>query len=415
MKWNKYLPFAIIFFFFNTVGLPLGLTYTTLLAPLFLVWVLLKRKTEILFPFIFLFLPFMIAHLFFVGVDLTTYVITMANLLCIYIFGQAVYTWLKIDNDKEKILRWLLLANTIMCLVAIVFYFTPFRNIFWIQQNVTENVDKLLRLKLFTYEASYYAMIFVPVFIYFFLLYILNKTKVNSGWLLFMLFLPFILSFSIGVIASLVIAGFLCFIIHFRTLHAKRRIVNGYITLGIASVAIAAIVYVFFRDNPFLVRLENIFSGKDTSATGRTNEAFMLAQRILEEKSAYWGVGAGQLKLIGPDIIRGYYLYFYTTPVAIPNAAAETLVLFGWIGFILRIAMEIFFFFLTKTWTNYFRLMLFLFIFIYQFTGSYITNVVEYVIWVMAFTNAFPVFNVARRGPGFYFRSRSEASINSSY
>jgi hypothetical protein len=45
-------------------------------------------------------------------------------------------------------------------------------------------------------------------------------------------------------------------------------------------------------------------------------------------------------------------------------------------------------------WTNYYRLLLFLFVFIYQFTGSFITNVAEYVIWILAFTNTFHQFDV---------------------
>ncbi|MBK7308936.1 MAG: hypothetical protein IPI88_19255 [Chitinophagaceae bacterium] len=40
----------------------------------------------------------------------------------------------------------------------------------------------------------------------------------------------------------------------------------------------------------------------------------------------------GQLELAGADLIRGYYLYYHNTPVAIPNAAAETLALLaGWV------------------------------------------------------------------------------------
>ena len=85
--------------------------------------------------------------------------------------------------------------------------------------------------------------------------------------------------------------------------------------------------------------------------------------------------------------------------VTIPNAAAETLTIFGWIGFILRITVEIFFFFFTKVWSNYYRLLLFSFIFIYQFTGSFITNIAEYVIWILAFTNVFHQFDVYKPNP----------------
>ena len=51
MKINKYFPFAFIYFFINSAGLPYGLTYLTLLSPLFYWWVVKIRKKEILLPF----------------------------------------------------------------------------------------------------------------------------------------------------------------------------------------------------------------------------------------------------------------------------------------------------------------------------------------------------------------------------
>lgn len=38
--------------------------------------------------------------------------------------------------------------------------------------------------------------------------------------------------------------------------------------------------------------------------------------------------------------------------------------------------------------------MLFIFMFIYQFVGSFATNLAEYVIWILAFTNVFRQFDV---------------------
>jgi hypothetical protein len=58
---------------------------------------------------------------------------------------------------------------------------------------------------------------------------------------------------------------------------------------------------------------------------------------------------------------------------------------------------EIFFFFRTRVWTNYFRLSLFLFVFVYQLTGSFITSQAEYLIWLLAFVNVFPQFDVVIR------------------
>ncbi|MBL7733446.1 MAG: hypothetical protein JNM88_19920 [Chitinophagaceae bacterium] len=397
MRWNKYLPFAILYFFLNTAGLPLGLTFTALLAPFFYLWVLLKRKEEVLLPFICCLLPFLLGHIFMSGVDNRKYAFAILNIFCVYIFCQAFYTWLKRDERKEVILKNLLVLNTIMCLAAVVFYFTPLSGIFWIRQDLTDNVDQFMRLKMLTYEASYYAVVFAPLFLFFFLQYVLKKDQYRSRWLLLMLFLPFVLSFSLGVIICLLIAGLLVFAFHFRSLAGKRRVFNGFLTFSVAGVLILLAGFIFFPDNPLFIRLENIFAGKDTSSSGRTADAFLLARNLLEQKNLWWGIGAGQLSLEGGDLIRGYYLYHHSTPVAIPNAAAETLALFGWIGFATRLIILTGLFFVTRVWTNYYRLTLFFFMVIYQFMGSYITSIPEYVIWILCFTNAFPVFDVKPR------------------
>lgn len=397
MKLNKYFPFAFIYFFINSVALPFGLTYTALLGPFFYIWVLLKRKQEILLPFVCMLIPFIIMHVFVIGVDLPEYTVSVLHIILIYIFCQAVYTFLKICPDPEYIFRKLLLINTILCVIALIFYFTPWYDVFWIQQNLTEGVNGFRRLKLLTYEASYYAVLFVPLFIFYFLQYIFRQNRMKNGLLLFSVFLPFVLSFALGVIIALLLSGFIVFVIYFRRLSRKRRVINTIITVSACSAICFVVVFIFFRNNPFFIRLTNIFSGEDTSGQGRTSDAFMLVLKIIKEKSEYWGIGPGQLKIAGQDIIQNYYLYNPSTPVAIPNAAAETLLLFGWIGFILRIVIEAVLFFYTRVWKNYYRLLLFLFIFIYQFTGSFITNAAEYVIWILAFTDVFHQFDVKAR------------------
>ncbi len=157
---------------------------------------------------------------------------------------------------------------------------------------------------------------------------------------------------------------------------------------------VLVVVVLFFRHNPLFTRMANIFEGQDPSGKGRTRDAFILARQMLKQNNEYWGIGIGQIKVAGADLIRSYYLYSPEHRVAIPNATAETLTIFGWIGVILRFSIEIFLFFYTKVWNNYYRLLLFIFIFLYQFTGSFITNIAEYIIWIIAFANVFPQFNV---------------------
>jgi hypothetical protein len=143
----------------------------------------------------------------------------------------------------------------------------------------------------------------------------------------------------------------------------------------------------FFPDNVIFTRISNVFAGKDTSFKGRTFDSFYLGAEIAREKSLLFGVGPGQVKVLGLDNFINFYHYtnFTMEEVGIPNAVGDTLATFGIVGLLLRFCLEIYFFFSTKVMHNYYRLSLFLFVFIYQFTGSFLVNIAEYVIWLMAF------------------------------
>jgi hypothetical protein len=407
VKINKYLPFAILYFFLNSLGLPLGLTYTLLLSPFFYYWTVVTRKRDIALPFLLVFLPFMVLQVI-QGVDAKSYLISSLSMAANYIFCQTFYTFLITARDIEKIFRKLLLINFILCLIAIPLYFTPFYDILWIQQYLTAGVDNFRRLKLFTSEASLYSTIFLPLFGFYFCKIILGQNRTNSWLLMVMLFLPLALSFSLGVISAIAIAGAGCLFLLAGSLFRKRRVLSlAFLGVGLVFFALLFLT-AFFPDNPLFSRIGNIFSGNDLSGKGRTSDAFFLADQILNLRSHLWGIGPGQVKIIGAKIIIDYYQYPPGYPIAIPNAAAETWVFFGWAGIFLRFGAEIFLFFRTRVWTNYYRLFLFLFIFIYQFTGSFITNIAEYVIWILAFTDVFPAFDVKpASNPAYQKRSTS--------
>jgi hypothetical protein len=396
MRINKFFPFVVIYFFFNSVVLPFGLTYTTLLAPLFYVWILLKRKKEVVLPFLVIMSPFLLIHIIVVGVDIKSYLISFINLLLVYISCQAVYTFLLECRNFEKIFRRILILNFVFCLVAVPFYFTSYYNVLWTDQDIGANVGHFRRLKLLTYEPSYYAFLFTPFFFYFLLQYCFQQNRISGKWLLPMLFVPYVLSFSIGVIASALIAGTVVWISYFSRLTKKIRIVNTLVYAGAGLASTILVLILFFRQNPVFKRIKNILSGDDSSGNGRIKDAFILADKLIHQKNEWWGVGIGQIKIMGEATIRNYYMYYTDNVVAIPNAVAETLAIFGWVGVSLRISIEIFLFFFTRVWANYYRLLLFLFVFIYQFTGSFITNIAEYLVWIFAFTRAFHQFDIER-------------------
>jgi hypothetical protein len=396
MKINKYWPIVFVYFFLNSAGLPWGLLYTTILSPLLYYWVVKTRRKDIMIPFLAVITPFVACQLIS-GVEFGKYIVSLLNIAAVYVFAQATYTFLITSEDKEKLFRRILYTNFALCLIAIPFYSSSNYELFWISQAYTEGVSNFLRLRMFTYEASYYAVLFTPIFLFYFYQLILRQNKINIFILTVLLVTPYVLSLSIGVLICLLLACALVYLIHSQPLTRKSRML--YLLLFGSLLAVVGMIglLLFAPNNALVLRLENIFAGHDVSSQGRTSDAFVLAERILDRKNPWWGIGPGQLKKMGADIIRAWYNYQPDFDIiTIPNATAETLVVFGWLGLALRLIAELLLFRYTMVWKNYYRLALFLFIFLYQFTGSFITSTAEYVIWILAFTNAFPQFDVIR-------------------
>ena len=395
MKLNKYSSFAFIYFFVNAVGLPFGLLYTILLTPLFYVWLLLRQKKLIILKYFAVATPFIINHMIN-GVDQFQYWRSVVLYFTVYIFCYAFYTFIK-TYDLAGIFKKILIINFILTLVAFAFVFTPYRHFFWSEWHMEFggfHIENWPRLIMFTYEASYYSTLWVPIFAYYFVKYILKQIETNAFVILLMILLPLVASFSMGVIAGLILSiGFL-FLVNTSKVLRSKTMLYSFLAVSFSLVMIIVFLLIFYPNNPFFVRIFAIVAGADTSANGRTVDAFKLAYIIADLKSIWWGVGFGQLKILGDSIIKAFYLYPDDYgQVSIPCTFAETFALFGIVGAALRLMIELFLFYTTRVLSNYYRTLLFIFIFIYQFTGSFTTNIAEYVIWILAFTNVFPQFD----------------------
>lgn len=397
MRVNKYFPFAFLYFFLNSVALPMPLLYTTLLTPVLYGWLLLKKQRHVLLPFAAALLPFAVVQ-FSNGVDAFFYVKSVIYYCCVYIFTYACCLLARRYAGWPGIFEKLTLYNFWFTLICIVLFLTPYREAVWYVSTVSGGLENMPRLAMLTYEASYYSTLLVPLFGFFFLRLVLGKvTRQNVLYTLMPVF-SLVLSFSFGVLGCLVIAFLLLMTFHIRQFLTRKSIL--YPLLSLAALGVLALVFllVVYPENPLVIRINNVLTGNDSSGRGRTLEAFELAYLIAESSNVWWGVGPGQLKVAGDFIIRDYYdmLPSFDLVVTIPCAFAETLAIFGLIGAAARFLITWYLFFRTRVYTNYFRLFLFIYIFIYQFTGSFITNVAEYVIWVFAFVNVFPEFDKQR-------------------
>ena len=387
---NKYMPIALIYFFFNGFLLPIGLLYTTLLSPLFLLWLYKYPSFKYLKWFFIFTIPFAIFH-FILGVESVYYLRSYLLLFSVFIFSLAFYQFLIVCKSLGSIYSRLTLVNFVFTIIAIITLLIPFlRDILWTDSRISSGIEGVDRLKLFTYEPSYYSTILAPIALYYYLKALLNKLR-NPTLMLFMISVPLLLSFSFGVILAMIFAMLLLLLTHVSSFFA-RKMVAIYILVGILIIMIVLIVLLFlFPDNVFFLRLLNVLEGKDTSFRGRTYDAFYLGWNIAEMKSIFWGSGLGQTKVLGLDLWQTYYRErFNINSIAISNAVGDTLAIFGIFGLFIRFGLQIFLFFKTRVYENYYRFLLFLFIFIYQFTGSFIYNIAEYVIWILAFSNVFP-------------------------
>jgi F0F1-type ATP synthase membrane subunit c/vacuolar-type H+-ATPase subunit K len=216
----------------------------------------------------------------------------------------------------------------------------------------------------------------------------------NAGYVFFMVTFPLAISFSLGAILGTALSFGILFFSNLRSFLRKKKVLELIFATVLLVAAGIIILFILYPGNPLYLRIRNIFEGTDTSFKGRSFDSFHLALSVAREKSIYFGVGLGQLKLLGADIWNSFYnTVFNISQIAIPNAVAETFAIYGIAGLLIRFGLEWYLFIRTKTYNNYYRLGLFIYIFIYQFTGSYLFNIAEYVIWAFAFSGVFEEFD----------------------
>jgi hypothetical protein len=383
--------FSILIFFFNYFLLPEGLSLVLLLTPLWLYLLYANNHLKITIPLLiplFLYAPIHLMN----GVSLTYYLISVTVIAALVFFVVAVYFLINsYEINMDLIFRDIAVMNFILTICCLPLLFIPaLKETVWYLVPISDNIQPIPRLKLFMSEASHYSFLFAPVAIYFYSRVMFFKTS-NAFLTLLIITVPLALSFSLGVMLGLFISGLLTIIVYFGRIFSSRKRKIGFLCVALSLPVLLLVAYYLFPNNPLFLRIHNIFNGSDTSARGRTYEAFILANKIAAAKSYWWGIGPGQLKLLGRSLVIEYYSYSkIPQTIRIPNACAETIAYFGYIGFAFRIFIELLLFVKTKVFANPYRLWLFLFVFIYQFTGSYITNVSEYIIWILAFSNVFP-------------------------
>lgn len=396
LKLSKYSVLAQVYFFFNALLLPKGLLYTTILSPYFFYRQLINKRKTYWLPFFSFLVLFDIMHLIG-GVDLVSFLKSNLYFICTYFAVISFYHFFNHYNKLSTIFKQILIVNMFLVLVSIVFFFLPpdYQDWFWWVNRTAIAKHEFPRLKLFTYEASYYSLLLVPIVYYYVFKFLFKQIEHNKIATFLVVFVPVLMSLSFGVIgASILTAILLGIIFRKRLLNYRRPFIISISSITILCIILIVLLF-FFPLNPLSQRLLSIFQGTDTSANGRTTDAFNIAWYLISKKNIWFGIGLGQIKIEIEELVRAYFSYWGSyTRYDIPNTMGETLAIFGIVGVGLRLGLQWYLFFKTKVYANYYRLSLFVFVFIYQFTGSFITNIAEYVIWILAFSKVFEQFNV---------------------
>ncbi len=395
-KISKYTLIAQIYFFVNAMFLPKGLLYTNVLSPFFYFRVIQRKLKTFAIPFFGFLMVYDCIHLY-LGVDLKSFVFSNGLFISTYFCVISFYHFFNQYADLSKLFKQIVVVNFVLSLLAIPFLFmeTKYQSWVWWVNILTQGVTDFPRLKLLTYEASYYSLLLIPIVFYYLFKAIFNQFKSHQNLTLFLVLTPLIMSLSFGVLGASFFTAFIMAFKFRKQLTAYKR--PFYISIGVLALLLLAFVGLiyFFPANPITIRFFNILAGTDTSANGRIFDSLSMAWRIAEVKSLIFGAGLGQIKIQAEELVRTYYSYWgQLQRYDIPNTIGETLAIFGLSGIFLRLTLQIYLFYKTKVSQNYYRLALFIFVFIYQFTGSYITNIVEYTIWLLAFSNVFRQFNI---------------------
>ena len=199
---NKYLPFAILYFFLNSVFLPFGLLYTSILTPVFLFWLYRQNKIKYGWIFFFFTIPLAIIH-FIQGVVPYYYIRSYILLFSVFVFILTMIRFLQVSGSLRTIFRILLNINIFLVGIACVLFFIPgARGLMWSVYDVSTGLTKFPRLSLFTYEPSYYSTLLIPLAFYYYLKIIFFKYP-NAGYVFFLVSFPLVISFSLGAILGI--------------------------------------------------------------------------------------------------------------------------------------------------------------------------------------------------------------------
>ncbi len=378
---HKLLPLAILYFFFNRVGLPIPLTYTILLAPLLFLWLYREGMRWLTLKFLICLSPFIVAHAILGVESPVDYVRSSVLLWAVFITVFACCWALLKCRRLDRLFEQLIVLNFFAAMAAVVLLPTSASQFLWSGQSSLVGGSDSTRLQLLTLEPSEYAGLIAPLLIFAFLRLFQHPGKRNFIYAA-MVAVPMLFSQSLGGITMCTAA------LGVALIPAYSRLLKQPRSILILALIVLLIVGILIVPNSISDRFLQVETGADSSAHSRTDNGLIFAYAIAASKSIWWGVGLGQAKLLNPSEVGVAGVGF--TSGVIPNFISGNLAQLGIVSVLVTFGLEIYLFFRTRAYRNPFRLAMFVFAFLEQLTGANIVDVQFYLIWCFAFAPFFP-------------------------
>lgn len=373
IRYHKYLPLAFIAFFVNGPAFfPTGLLVTSILSPLLYFWLLAKRRRFVLEMFLVAVFPFALANMI-QGMKLRIFAPSFLMLLTVYVTTYAFAVAVQEMRNLHQLLRTLIWINLGLAIVGLAVRFTPVYSLMWATPQDTST--RTIRYRGFSSEASLYSTLLLPLMLYSYWQFVRRRTRSNF-FLLMATAIPLFMSLSYGIIGGIAIALIVVYLAGGKGVSRFKWVALTLLVLSIGYIALP-------KTNPIRKRAINMFSGSDTSEYLRTTASYIAGYREANSRDIWFGIGLGETKDVGLSYITWSR---QSGSTHFPCVMAETLGELGIIGLTFRFLLEFYFFFRTKTYSDPYRLSLFVAIFVFQFGGSFKDNLAEYMVWILAFS-----------------------------
>ncbi|WP_188151605.1 hypothetical protein [Teredinibacter waterburyi] len=366
-KGNIFHDFVIIIFFsINSIFLPFGLYFSHIFSLISFFYIVKWSKGSLFFllVIIVLFILYSFPVLMNNNVRISDYIVGFTILFLSIVFSVYIYLYIAYRlNDFHTLISIIIKINfSISVISSILFIFGQGTSLWTDSGSYGVN-----RLQLFFYEPSIYSLV-SSIFVIYAVTNFLKLKNKESFYLLMLSIFPLFLSKSFGVMSAIALSIILGDI---------KNIAISLSSFKTWALGLILILTLIFMADSLIERFESALQGQDNSGMVRVVYSLLSAIELVKDEGVLLGVGPGQLKYVIGKYTAEHV--GFGASERLPNSVASTIATVGILGFSLKLIILIGLFYFTRSYKFSYSRCIFIFIFIYQFTGGYFNNLNEFV------------------------------------